>query len=151
MKRRKSAASGCVFCDIISGVEPAHFVMDDVCAVAVLDVRPLFEGHVLLLPREHHETLADLPVEQVGPLFSRSRLLSAAAEAALGAHGTFVAMNNRVSQSVPHLHIHVVPRRFKDGLRGFFWPRTRYRDDQHAADTARKLSDCYNALSSSLG
>ena len=97
--------------------------------IAFLDHRPLFPGHVLLIPREHFETMGDLPPEDVGPLFSGARLLAIAMETGLGAKGSFVAVNNRVSQSVPHVHVHIVPRRPKDGLKGFFWPRTTYRDD----------------------
>ena len=132
---------GCVFCRIVAGDEPAHVVLDDAHAVAFLDTRPLFVGHVLLVPRQHVETLADLPVDHLGPLFERAQWLCRAAEQALGAVGTFVAMNNRVSQSVPHLHVHVVPRRPKDGLRGFFWPRTRYDDDAHATEVAAALRE----------
>ena len=136
-------ASDCLFCRIIAGEEPSHQVMSDDCAVAVLDVRPLFAGHVLVLPRGHCETLVDLPADQVGPLFSRVRLMARAVTDGMGAEGTFVAMNNRVSQSVPHLHIHVVPRRRRDGLRGFFWPRTVYDSDEHASAVAQTLSDAY--------
>ncbi|HEU5150691.1 MAG TPA: HIT family protein [Iamia sp.] len=132
-------AKPCVFCAIVAGAEPAHVVLDDDAALAFLDVRPLFPGHVLLVPREHHETLTDLPPEQVEPLFARARLLAGAVEEAMGAKGTFVAMNNRVSQSVPHLHVHVVPRTKGDGLRGFFWPRTRYDGDDHMADVAARI------------
>jgi histidine triad (HIT) family protein len=132
-------AKPCVFCAIVAGDEPAHVVLDDDAALAFLDVRPLFPGHVLLVPREHHETLTDLPSDQVEPLFSRARLLAGAVEEAMGAKGTFVAMNNRVSQSVPHLHIHVVPRTRGDGLKGFFWPRTRYDGDDHMAATAERI------------
>jgi histidine triad (HIT) family protein len=121
--------SDCIFCRIIAGEEEAEVVLDDEHAVAFLDFRPLFHGHVLLCPREHHETLADLPAEQVGPLFERAQRLSVAVRDAMGAKGSFVAMNNGVSQSVPHLHVHVVPRTKGDGLRGFFWPRTKYRGD----------------------
>ncbi len=129
----------CVFCQIIAGETPAHVVLDDECCLAFLDVRPLFPGHVLIVPRTHHETLGDLPVELVAPLFLRVRHLARAMEDGLEAAGSFVAANNRVSQSVAHLHIHVVPRNFKDGLRGFFWPRQRYRDEAHAAEVALKL------------
>lgn len=129
----------CVFCAIVAGDEHAHVVLDDDAALAFLDVRPLFPGHVLLVPREHHETLTDLPPEQVEPLFSRARLLAGAVEEAMGAKGTFVAMNNRVSQSVPHLHVHVVPRTKGDGLRGFFWPRTRYEGDDDMGEVAARI------------
>lgn len=131
--------ASCVFCRIVAGVAPAHVAFDDDVAVGFLDVRPLFPGHVLLVPRTHVETLTDLPVEDVGPLFERARVVAAAVESAVGAQGTFVAMNNRVSQSVPHLHVHVVPRTKGDGLRGFFWPRTTYDDETHAADVAARI------------
>jgi histidine triad (HIT) family protein len=120
------AAEGCTFCRIVAGELPAHVVLDDAECLAFLDVRPVFPGHVLLVPRAHHETLPDLPAALIEPLFGRARMLSAAVPDAMGATGTFVAINNVVSQSVPHLHVHVVPRRPKDGLRGFFWPRVRY-------------------------
>jgi histidine triad (HIT) family protein len=119
----------CRFCAIAEGIEPAAVVLEDRVSVAFLDRRPLFPGHALLIPRLHVETLADLPPELVGPLFDNARLLSAAVEAGLGADGSLVAINNRVSQSVPHLHVHIVPRRRKDGLRGFFWPRRTYKDE----------------------
>ncbi len=120
----------CVFCSIIRGDASAPVVLDDDLVIAFLDHRPVFPGHVLVVPRDHHETLADLPHELIEPLFTRVQRVARAVEGALGAHGTFVAMNNKVSQSVPHLHVHVVPRRRKDGLRGFFWPRTTYESDE---------------------
>jgi len=131
----------CVFCRIVAGEVPAHFVLQDDETVAFLDARPVFKGHLLVAPRQHHETLADLPPAAVGPLFQRVRLLSAAVPAALGAQGTFVAVNNVVSQSVPHLHAHVVPRTKGDGLRGFFWPRQRYASEDEAAEYARRIRD----------
>lgn len=123
------AEDNCLFCRIVSGELAATIVYDDDNSVAFLDHRPLFHGHTLLVPRVHVEILSELPVSLVGPLFKTAQLLSRAIEPALGAEGTFVAMNNRVSQSVPHLHIHVVPRRRKDGLKGFFWPRTKYKNE----------------------
>jgi histidine triad (HIT) family protein len=132
-------AKSCVFCAIVAGEAAAHVVLDDPGCVAFLDQRPLFKGHVLLVPREHHETLPDLPPELVGPLFTQAQRLAAAMESVLGAAGSFVAMNNRISQSVPHLHVHVVPRNTKDGLKGFFWPRTRYESDDEMADYAGRL------------
>ena len=135
----------CLFCRVIRGDEPAHVVLDDDVAVAFLDVRPLFPGHVLVVPRHHVETLVDLDPDQLGPLFGRVRRVAAALEGGFGAVGTFVAMNNRVSQSVPHLHVHVVPRRPKDGLRGFFWPRQRYADDAEAADVAARVRAAIDA------
>ena len=102
---------------------------EDAEMLAFLDIRPLFPGHVLLCPREHYKTLSDLPAELTGPLLGKTQLLSQAVEAAVDADGTFIAINNKVSQSVPHLHIHIVPRRKRDGLRGFFWPRIPYKDE----------------------
>jgi histidine triad (HIT) family protein len=114
-------------------------VLDEDHALAFLDVRPVFAGHVLLVPRAHHETLAELPPDAVGPLFLTVRRLAAAIEEAMEADGTFVALNNKVSQSVPHLHVHVVPRRHKDGLRGFFWPRTRYTNEDEMEQVAARI------------
>jgi histidine triad (HIT) family protein len=129
----------CVFCAIAAGETDAHRVFSDEVVVAFLDHRPLFPGHVLVVPRHHVETLTDLPEEEVGPYFSRVRRITGAVERGMEAAGSFVAENNRVSQSVPHLHVHVVPRNPKDGLRGFFWPRTRYPDDDAAAGAAAKV------------
>lgn len=143
-----AAADPCVFCRIIAGTEPAAVVFTDEVAVAFLDRRPLFVGHTLVVPRSHHVTLADLPVETVGPLFERVQRLSAAMESGLGHAGTFVAMNNRISQSVAHLHVHVVPRNPKDGLRGFFWPRTTYDDDVHMAAVAAEVGRAYDQTTS---
>jgi len=126
----------CVFCAIVAGEAEAHVVLDEPAVLAFLDVRPVFKGHVLLVPREHHVTLPDLPADQRdGFLEAAQRLAAAVVE--LGAQGSFVAMNNTVSQSVPHLHLHVVPRTMGDGLRGFFWPRTRYADGEAAEHAAR--------------
>ena len=124
---------GCIFCAIVAGEAEAEIVHSDELAVGFLDQRPLFHGHVLLVPRDHYETLADLPAEQVGPLFELVQRMSVAVRDGMGAKGSFVAMNNKVSQSVPHLHVHIVPRTKGDGLRGFFWPRTKYKDGQMAA------------------
>jgi histidine triad (HIT) family protein len=131
---------GCAFCRVVAGGE-AHVVMDEDGCVAFLDHRPVFPGHCLLVPRDHFETLADLPPEQVAPLFLRARALAAAVEAGMEADGTFVAINNRVSQSVPHLHVHVVPRRKKDGLRGFFWPRLRYGSPEEMRDAQARIRE----------
>ena len=136
----------CVFCRIAAGEVPAQMVLEDEATVAFLDARPVFKGHVLVVPRQHYVTLADLPPAEVGPLFERVRLLSAALPTALGAQGTFVALNNVVSQSVPHLHVHVVPRTKGDGLRGFFWPRQRYASEEEAAQYARRIRDALASL-----
>jgi histidine triad (HIT) family protein len=119
----------CRFCQIIAGDEPSHVVFEDERTLAFLDNRPLFPGHSLLVPRDHHETLSDLPSDLVAPLFANAQLLSVAVPKAMKKPGSFVALNNVVSQSVPHLHVHVVPRKPKDGLRGFFWPRQKYGSD----------------------
>jgi histidine triad (HIT) family protein len=122
-------APDCAFCKIAAGTIPAQIVYEDSHHVAFLDMHPLFPGHVLLCPREHYETLLDLPADLTGPMLAHTQLLARAVETALDAEGTFIAVNNKVSQTVPHLHIHIVPRRRRDGLRGFFWPRQKYTDD----------------------
>src|SRR3954468_7973020 len=132
-------AVACLFCAIVAGNEPAHVVYETQEALAFLDVRPLFPGHTLLVPKEHHETLVDLPEPLIAPYFGAAQRLAAAMETAFGAAGSFVAINNRVSQSVAHLHVHVVPRNRKDGLRGFFWPRTKYSSWDEAEAIAEKL------------
>jgi len=129
----------CLFCRIVSGELPATIVYEDDNSVAFLDHRPLFHGHTLLVPREHVETLGELSPETIRPYFEAAQLLSRAVESAMDAEGTFVALNNRVSQSVPHLHVHVVPRRRKDGLKGFFWPRTKYKGDEEMEEVKKKI------------
>lgn len=129
----------CRFCQIIAGDEAAHLVFEDEGSIAFLDNRPLFPGHSLLVPRDHHETLGDLPDELVGPLFANARLLSVAVPKAMRKPGSFVALNNVVSQSVPHVHVHVVPRKPKDGLRGFFWPRTKYASEAEMRKVAGRV------------
>jgi histidine triad (HIT) family protein len=133
----------CTFCDIVtrSPESPVGtYVYADADIVAFLDFKPVFKGHVLVTPRKHYVTLADLPAGLIVPLFGVVQRISAAVPAALGAQGTFVAVNNVVSQSVPHLHVHVVPRTKGDGLRGFFWPRTKYDSDAEAADYAARIA-----------
>jgi histidine triad (HIT) family protein len=129
----------CVFCAVVAGTVPAHVVHRDDRTVAFLDRRPLFPGHTLVVPAAHLETLTDLPGELLEPFFAVVQRVAAAMQQALGAAGSFVAANNRVSQSVPHLHVHVVPRNPKDGLRGFFWPRSRYTDEEQAEEVAARL------------
>jgi histidine triad (HIT) family protein len=133
--------NGCKFCQIIAGEIPAHFVLDADDVVAFLDHRPLFPGHTLVLPREHIVVLADLREKQVGPFFRAVQRVEVAVRTAMEAQGSFVAENNVVSQSVPHLHVHVVPRRRKDGLRGFFWPRTRYAGEAQMAAVAAGIRE----------
>ena len=133
----------CAFCEIVTGTRPAHVVWSDDWAVAFLDRSPLFLGHTLVIPRRHVVTLADLEPDEVGPFFTRVQLIAGAMPAAFDAGGTFVANNNVISQSVAHLHVHVVPRRKGDGLRGFFWPREKYTDglDDVFADRLRRVLD----------
>jgi histidine triad (HIT) family protein len=119
----------CKFCEIASQALPSAVVLEDALSIAFLDTRPLFPGHTLLIPKQHYETLSDLPTDLVGPFFQNAQRLADAIERAMQAEGTFVAINNRVSQSVPHLHVHIVPRKKKDGLRGFFWPRQAYQSE----------------------
>lgn len=130
--------SECVFCDIVIGDLPADMVMQTDEVVGFLDRSPLFAGHVLVVPRIHVVALADLPPARLGPFFAAVQLVSAVIPDVLGSQGTFVALNNIVSQSVPHLHAHVVPRTRGDGLRGFFWPRTKYRNGE-ATEIASRL------------
>jgi histidine triad (HIT) family protein len=130
--------TACPFCAIVAGAEPAHVVLADDVAIGFLDQRPVFPGHVLVVPRLHIETFLDLPPGDVGPFMERVQRVAAAVEHGLGADGSFVATNNRVSQSVPHLHVHVVPRHRGDGLRGFFWPRRKYQQGE-AELVAEKL------------
>lgn len=132
----------CLFCEIIAGRIYAPLVYEDAEVVGFLDHRPVFKGHVLLVPREHVVTLPDLPERLIAPLFGVAQRTAAAVTAGLGSQGTFVALNNVVSQSVAHLHIHVVPRTKGDGLRGFFWPRTKYAEGE-AEDYAARLRDAY--------
>ena len=134
----------CLFCRIVAGEIAATVVFEDEISLAFLDHRPLFLGHSLIIPKTHVETLADLPAKLVGPFFQNVQTLGRAVERGLLAEGTFVAMNNRISQSVPHLHVHIVPRKKKDGLKGFFWPRTKYKS-QEEMEAAREL--IVNALS----
>jgi len=134
-----SRVAGCVFCGIVAGETAADLVHEDDDFVAFLDTRPVFKGHTLLVPRDHVDTLPDLPAGLRDPFLAWSQRLATAMVEALGAQGSFVAVNNTVSQSVPHLHLHVVPRTKGDGLRGFFWPRTRYADAEEAARYATRL------------
>ena len=135
----------CLFCDIVAGDLAAEIVYSDAATMAFLDHRPVFKGHCLVVPREHYEVLADLPEDQLAPFFGTVRLLSRVVPEALEADGSFVAINNKISQSVPHLHAHVVPRKRKDGLRGFFWPRQKYSSDAERAAIAETIRQKLNA------
>lgn len=131
----------CAFCDVVADPALAHVVFEDDSTIAFLDHRPLFKGHTLVIPKQHVETLYDLDTDLLGPYFQTVQVLGQAIQLAMDAEGTFIALNNKVSQSVPHLHVHVVPRRRKDGLRGFFWPRTRYESDADAEQVAAAIRD----------
>jgi histidine triad (HIT) family protein len=141
-----AAARECTFCRIAGAGDPSQAVYETAEVVAFLDHRPLFPGHTLVVPRAHHETLDDLPADEVAPLFLATRLLSRAVEEAMEAEGSFVAINNKVSQSVPHLHVHVVPRRKGDGLRGFFWPRQPYAGPEAMEQTRRRVRAAVDRL-----
>lgn len=143
--RGETGGPRCAFCAIATGGAEAHMVLEGPEVVAFLDRRPLFPGHVLLIPRTHVPTLSDLPEPLVELLFGQAKRLVLAVERAVEAEGSFVAINNRVSQSVPHLHVHIVPRRHGDGLKGFFWPRRGYRDDAHAAEVCAAIRRALDA------
>lgn len=143
-----SPAGPCTFCSIVARSIPAPAVFEDEISFAFLDHRPVFPGHTLLVPKQHVETLADLPSALIHPFFADAQLLARAVEMALDADGTFVAINNRVSQSVPHLHVHIVPRRRKDGLRGFFWPRQHYDDPAAMEKVQKKIHQAVDRLRS---
>jgi histidine triad (HIT) family protein len=136
----------CAFCRIIEGNLPASIVMENERSLAFLDSRPLFPGHCLLIPKAHIETLEDLPGKAIASFFSTAQILARAVEQSMQAEGSFVAINNRVSQSVPHLHVHLVPRRKKDGLRGFFWPRGKYADEAEMEKVRGLVSEAFRRL-----
>ncbi len=144
-----SAPDSCLFCQLIDGDRERHVVWENEDTLTFLDRRPLFRGHCLVVPKAHYATLLDLPQELLAPLFSMAQLVARALERGLGAEGSFVAVNNRMSQSVPHLHIHVVPRRHKDGLKGFFWPRHPYPDDATVLQTQHALRKAITELTKS--
>lgn len=136
----------CTFCKIVRGNITAHKVFEDDYSFAFLDHRPLFPGHLLVITKSHIATLFDLPDSLLSPVFANVRLLSDAVMQGMRAEGTFVAINNRVSQSVPHFHVHIVPRRKGDGLKGFFWPRRAYKNDQEIESTLAELRSAIQAL-----
>jgi len=131
----------CRFCDIIKGETQSYIVFEDAISMAFLDIRPLFPGHILLIPRIHYETLLDLPVNLIEPLFGNAKFLSNIIEKALNAQGSLILINNKVSQSIPHLHIHIIPRNKGDGLKGFFWPRIPYKDVDSIREMQRKITE----------
>jgi histidine triad (HIT) family protein len=137
-------AADCRFCQI--ALHANYVVFEDDLSIAFLDYRPLFIGHTLLVPKAHYETLADLPLEMLGPFFANVQLLARAVEQGMHAEGSFVAINNRVSQSVPHLHVHIVPRRKKDGLRGFFWPRQAHPGEEHMREAQAAIRSALQFL-----
>jgi histidine triad (HIT) family protein len=143
----KMPKSQCKFCEIAEGKAECFSVYESRDEIAFLDIRPLFHGHLLLIPKSHVETIMDLPTEYIPTLFTTAKLLSIAVQEAMSAEGIFMAINNGVSQSVPHLHIHIVPRRKKDGLKGFFWPRTSY-DNKEIEEVQRKIKETVDRLSS---
>lgn len=136
----------CIFCKIIKGEAEGYIVFEDDISIAFLDIRPLNQGHCLLVPRKHYETLMDLPDDLIGRLFKNAKLISKAIETGLEAQGIFVGINNRVSQSVPHLHIHIVPRNKGDNLKGFFWPRYSYKDKSTILEIQGKIKEAIESL-----
>ena len=140
-------AAECLFCRVVAGEVPADVVSDSPDAFAFLDHRPVFKGHTIVVPRVHVVTLTDLPAPAVGPFFTEVQRVTRAVVDGLDADGSFVAMNNVVSQSVAHLHVHVIPRRRKDGLRGFFWPRVKYTDAAESADYAARIASALGSCS----
>ena len=136
----------CKFCEIVKGDLDSFVIFDDEISLGILDHRPLFPGHVLLIPKMHYITLGDLPEDLIGLFFTNVQLLSKAVEQGMQSQGTFVAMNNRVSQAIPHLHVHIVPRSKGDGLRGFFWPRQKYSSEEHKTKVQRIISEAITRL-----
>lgn len=130
----------CAFCRIVSGDLDAYIVYEDESCLGFLDERPVFPGHTLLIPRKHYGTIAELPPGLAGPVFSAVSIIARSVETGLGADGAFIGINNKVSQRIPHLHVHIIPRHFKDGLRGFFWPRQKYADEAEAKAVQEKLA-----------
>jgi histidine triad (HIT) family protein len=138
--------SECVFCKIASGTLPTDIIAEDEHTLTFLDNNPMFPGHMLVVPRRHSETLTELPDSEIAPLFKQVRRATEALISGLGAEGSFMAINHKISQSVPHLHVHVIPRTKGDGMKGFFWPRRGYHNDEHRGETVTKLRAAFNAL-----
>src|SRR3954452_13689725 len=141
-------ADTCGFCKIVAGTIAAHRVYDDDLTTVFLDNSPVFPGHCLVCPKRHYDTLMDVAPNDLSPLFATAQLIGRAVERGLGAEGSFIAINNKISQSVPHLHVHVIPRRRGDGMKGFFWPRRPYRDAEHLLETQRALQSALTYLRS---
>jgi histidine triad (HIT) family protein len=150
-KERKGRNETCIFCNIARRQIESYVVFRDEHSIAFLDSKPLFPGHCLLIPIDHYETLSDLPGDEVGPLFSNARFIATAVEKAMSADGSFVAINNRVSQSIQHLHVHIIPRKEKDGLRGFFWPRQKYANPEAMRDVQRAIENAIKELMPKMG
>lgn len=136
----------CIFCKIIKGESEGYIVFEDDISLAFLDIRPLNPGHCLLIPKGHYETIMDLPEDLIGPIFKNAKLISKAIEMGLSAQGIFIGINNKISQSVPHLHIHIVPRNKNDNLKGFFWPRYPYRDRETILDIQTRIKSALEKL-----
>lgn len=135
----------CIFCRIVKGDLKTDIIAEDENTLVFLDHSPVFPGHLLIVPRQHADTLLDLPDDQLTPFFGQVRRASKAVETGLGAEGSFLAINTKISQSVPHLHAHVMPRRKGDGMKGFFWPRRDYTDETHRSDVVAKLREAFAA------
>jgi histidine triad (HIT) family protein len=146
MTAETETQEACRFCAIIHGTESSYVVYEDVMSIVFLDHRPLFHGHSLVVPKQHYPTLLDVPTSLLVPLFSTVQLIARALEQGLDAEGSFIAINTRISQSVPHLHIHVIPRRLGDGLHGFFWPRHEYPDEATIRHIQRVLAATVQTL-----
>jgi histidine triad (HIT) family protein len=143
-RTERAGSDGCPFCAIVAGTAPGHRVAESELCVAFLDLRPVFPGHTLVVPRAHRATFAVVPPDEIAALFLLAQAISGAMEKAIGSEGTFVGLNDRVSQSVAHVHVHVVPRRRGDGLRGFFWPRKPYSNDAEAAELAARIHSAWS-------
>lgn len=135
-----------MFCEIIAGERPAAVVLESPDLIAFLDHRPLFRGHTLLVPKEHVLLLSDLPASLVPEFFTTAQRLERAVEDGLGTDGSMILINNVVSQSVPHLHLHVIPRNKGDGLRFWLGPRHPYDDTHRAEDYASKIREALKAI-----
>ena len=144
--RGEGKNAGCDFCKVARNEVARRTVFQDDISVGFLDINPVFQGHCLLIPRKHYETIFELPKDQIGPLFFNAQLLAKAVKSGLSVDGIFLAVNNKVSQSVPHLHIHIIPRKYSDGLRGFFWPRTSYKSEEQKAEICNLIREAVKKI-----